>query len=370
MPLKDTVICESYNTDTLPPSHFSEFTNTSSVMEQHLFLFLFFTGVLHLVLSRTYYLIQEGKTWSDAQAYCRTTYTDLAIIRSTEDMTQFQNEAQAQLFSSSAWIGLYLNINSWRWSFGDEILGSMTQWASDDPNNNGGVQECAIIDMYSWNDRDCTEQWPFVCFDETKTGADRYIYISTEMTWSDAQSYCRATYTDLASARDATENSIIQGLTFDYTWFGLFRDSWKWTDQTNFSTISWVYGEPDNYLGDENCGYIDNGEAADAQCSDILPFFCYSDLVIPTQQTTAVTVPSTQAVTDPTVMAVNNKKQQIMRVKVQSNQDVNDPAVKAAILEEITQKLESHGMAETITVKWREQPDGKVFHKEKEKEEF
>ncbi|KAF5892353.1 putative C-type lectin domain family 20 member A isoform X1, partial [Clarias magur] len=52
-------------------------------------------------------------------------------------------------------------------------------------------------------------------------------------------------------------------------------DGWKWTDQTTFSTISWMPGKPDNVLGDENCGYINNLQAADAQCSDIMPFFCY-----------------------------------------------------------------------------------------------
>ncbi|XP_053097693.1 C-type lectin-like [Pangasianodon hypophthalmus] len=170
----------------------------------------------------------------------------------------------------------------------------------------------------------------------TKTGDQRYIYISNSNTWYEAQAYCRTFYTDLASTRDATENSVIAGLTSSWTWFGLFRDSWKWTDQTNFSTISWMPGEPDNALGNEDCGYVNNAQAADAQCSDIMPFFCYSVLM---------------------------GKQQIMRVNVRSNQDVNDPAVKVAILKQINQKVKDHGMAENITVKWREQPDGKVFNK-------
>ncbi|KAB5518315.1 hypothetical protein PHYPO_G00164300 [Pangasianodon hypophthalmus] len=55
-----------------------------------------------------------------------------------------------------------------------------------------------------------------------------------------------------------------------------------------------------------------------------------------------------------------------MRMKVQSNQDVNDPAVKAAILQKIKQKLKELGIAKNTTVKWREQPDGMVFHKTKD----
>lgn len=98
------------------------------------------------------------------------------------------------------------------------------------------------------------------------------------MAWSDAQAYCRMHHTDLASARDETENSIIAGLTSGWTWFGLFRDSWKWVDQTNFSSsiVSWAQGKPDNAQREENCGYLNNGQAVDAQCSGVMPFFCYS----------------------------------------------------------------------------------------------
>ncbi|KAK3522283.1 hypothetical protein QTP86_001624, partial [Hemibagrus guttatus] len=146
----------------------------------------------------------------------------------------------------------------------------------------------------------------------TKTGNQRYIYISTSMTWSSAQDHCRTYYTDLASARDATENSVIAGMIPGLTWIGLFRDKWKWVDKNNFTTTSWLSANIDNALGDENCGFLNNGQAADAQCSDIMPFFCYSETTV---------------------------KQQIIRVKVWSSQDVNDPAVKEAMLDKVKQKL-------------------------------
>ncbi|XP_034158431.1 putative C-type lectin domain family 20 member A isoform X2 [Pangasianodon hypophthalmus] len=309
------------------------------MMEQHLFILLFFTGVVPLVqsVSRKYYLIHQEKTWSEAQAYCQAEHTDLAIIASNDDMVQLQNEIQSEQFSSIAWIGLYNDINSWRWSLGNEPLGSMRTWYPEQPDNYYARDECAVISLSGWFDELCTYLFPIVCFDDTQTGNQSYIYISNTFTWHEAQAYCRTHHTDLASARDETENSVIMGLTPDWTWFGLFRDSWKWIDQTNFSTISWMPGEPDNALWNENCGYFYNDQVSDAQCSAIMPFFCYS---------------------------VITGQQQILRVKVRSNQDVNDPAVKVAILEQIKQKLKDHGMAENITLKWREQPDGKVFHKE------
>ncbi|XP_017332277.2 putative C-type lectin domain family 20 member A [Ictalurus punctatus] len=312
----------------------------TSMMKQHLFILLFFTGVVPLVQSvtRKYFLVQQGRKWTDAQTYCQATYTDLAIIKSNDDVIQLQNEVQSQKFSSSAWIGMYSNISSWHWSLGYEpVTNILGNWDVGEPNNNGGKQNCGAATPWGWWDLKCTELRPFLCFDETKTGNNRYIYISNTVQWSEAQAYCRQYHTDLASARDETENSFIQALVTGITWFGLIKDPWKWVDHTNFSTISWMSGQPDNGQWDENCGYIYMGEAADASCSDILPFFCYS----------------------------GTTKQQIMKMKIQSSQDVNDPAVNVAILEKIKQKLKDNGIVEDIEVKWRAQPDGEVFHKEK-----
>ncbi|XP_058254665.1 C-type lectin galactose-binding isoform-like [Hemibagrus wyckioides] len=217
---------------------------------------------------------------------------------------------------------------------GNEPLG-ITKWAPVEPNNSGGHEECGVISPTGWQDWFCSALFPSVCCNENKTGNQRYIYIPNTMTWHDAQVYCRQHHTDLASSRDATEDSVIRGLLSGNTWFGMFRDSWKWIDQTNFSTLSWTAGKPDNALKNENSGYINNIQVADALCSDIMPFFCYS---------------------------VITGKQQIVRVKVLSNEDVNNPAVMVAILD---QKLKDHLRTENITVKWRKQPDGVVFHKVK-----
>ncbi|XP_017339556.1 C-type mannose receptor 2 isoform X2 [Ictalurus punctatus] len=310
-------------------------------MEQHLFILLFFTGIVPLTLSVPckYYLIQEGKQWSDAQAYCKTNYTDLAIIESNDNMIQLQNEAQREQFSSSAWIGLYNDVNSWRWSFGNEPLGSITTWAIGDPNNVQGKQECVVMCSSGWMDKTCTDTFPFVCFDGSNTGNYNYIFFSNPKSWYEAQSYCRQYHTDLANTRDATEYSAVYDLVTPLTantWIGLFRDSWKWVDKTNFSTISWMPGKPDNALGNENCGCLTSGQAVDAQCSDVMPFFCYS---------------------------VITGKKQVIRIKVCSSEEPNGAAVMAVTLQQIKQKLQDHGIAGDTTVKWREQPDGLVFHK-------
>ncbi|XP_053088248.1 asialoglycoprotein receptor 2-like [Pangasianodon hypophthalmus] len=136
-------------------------------MEHRLFVLLLLTGVLPFVLSvtRKYYLIQQGKTWSDAQAYCRATYTDLATINSTDDMVKLQDEAKTQQFNSSAWIGLYTNINSWHWSLKNEPLGNFTPWSYSEPNNLVGNEGCIIKNAGRWSDAPCDYMSFFVCFD-------------------------------------------------------------------------------------------------------------------------------------------------------------------------------------------------------------
>ncbi|XP_062861775.1 macrophage mannose receptor 1-like [Trichomycterus rosablanca] len=255
-------------------------------------------------------------------------------------MVRLQAEAQIHQFTSDAWFGVYKQLHDWRWSYGNESLGNMTYWYTDAPSGVAAGAECCVIRSDGfWDDVPCLLLYYFVCYDERNTGTSRYIYISTSKTWYEAQSYCRLYHTDLASARDATEQSIINGTIVQHAWFGLFRITWRWLDQTNPTNITWKSGQPDNQLPKEDCGYLSNFQAADAQCSDLKPFFCHRDITGQIQS---------------------------LRFKVQSDQNMNDPAVKAALLEKILQKLKEHGMEQNVTLKWRERPGGDVFHKIKD----
>ncbi|XP_034165378.2 uncharacterized protein LOC117598634 isoform X2 [Pangasianodon hypophthalmus] len=149
----------------------------ASVMEKHLFRILFFTGIMNVVLSVSlkYYLIQQGKTWNDAQAYCRANYDDLAEIKSDDNMIRLRSEVQRQRFNSKAWIGMYIDMNSWYWSLQNEPVGSTRMWATywNQPNNAGGNELCGGIDPWGWLDAFCYTLLPIVCFD----GEERHCSI-------------------------------------------------------------------------------------------------------------------------------------------------------------------------------------------------
>ncbi|XP_035385450.1 macrophage mannose receptor 1-like [Electrophorus electricus] len=182
------------------------------------------TCSLQTGLPYQYHFVMLKKNWTEAQGYCQEKYTDLATITNSQDLSSLMN-ATVVNSSEEAWIGLYNDINSWRWSLSDE-----------------------------------------------------YFYAKT---WYEAQKYCRTYYKDLASVRNQTENdqikNMIQGS--GVIWIGLFRDSWKWSDGNNVSFHIWNSGQPDNEYGnDENCAVAllnQLGHWNDINCTYALPFFCY-----------------------------------------------------------------------------------------------
>lgn len=117
----------------------------------------------------------------------------------------------------------------------------------------------------------------FIFSQDSTTDIGSFKYISRRMNWAAAQSYCRTLYTDLASVNANIENTQILKLvpTGDKIWIGLFRDSWKWTDKSNLSTIPMTVIST-NAPCYEICGYFNNNQAARALCSDVMPFLCYS----------------------------------------------------------------------------------------------
>uniref|UniRef100_A0A8C9XUI9 C-type lectin domain-containing protein n=1 Tax=Sander lucioperca TaxID=283035 RepID=A0A8C9XUI9_SANLU len=80
-----------------------------------------------------------------------------------------------------------------------------------------------------------------------------FVIFPKSLTWTAAQIYCRDHYTDLASVRNITENQKIQEMLYGggLYWFGLFRDSWKWSDGSTSSFSFWKNGQPDN--NNETC---------------------------------------------------------------------------------------------------------------------
>ncbi|XP_043101157.1 asialoglycoprotein receptor 2-like [Puntigrus tetrazona] len=146
-------------------------------MDQILLDLLLFSGLLSLTLciQPDYILITNSITWSAAQNYCRTNHIDLATVQSNENWTRLQEAARQQSFSGYAWVGLYNDINSWRWSYNEESL-VFKSWAVGQPDNYGAGEECVgILSNGAWYDFYCTDSRYFVCYDGSANATDKVV---------------------------------------------------------------------------------------------------------------------------------------------------------------------------------------------------
>ncbi|XP_035770690.1 putative C-type lectin domain family 20 member A, partial [Neolamprologus brichardi] len=108
------------------------------------------------------------------------------------------------------------------------------------------------------------------------------------VTWTQAQSYCRQHHTDLASGLDqiySEEFKTLQNSTGSKVklWIGLFRDSWRWSDGSNFSFRYWDMDSFNDGLNNRTCATTlleRSGRWRSAGCDQRKPFFCYDDKLI------------------------------------------------------------------------------------------
>lgn len=125
-------------------------------------------------LLRQYHLVHGNKNWTDAQQFCRDNYIDLATITNMEEINQILSIAANDNYLN-AWMGLYNDVNSWRWSLSDsEFYGQgeseFRMWDSGQPDNYQGRQTCGrMLSNGRWDDNNCGAFIPFICYDQGKS---------------------------------------------------------------------------------------------------------------------------------------------------------------------------------------------------------
>ncbi|KAJ4934647.1 hypothetical protein JOQ06_007432 [Pogonophryne albipinna] len=119
---------------------------------------------------RQYHFVSEAKTMSEAQRYCREKHTDLATVDSMEVVKLLNN--MAGQYNQSAWIGLYDDRDTWRWSMSDPSFygpgeTEFRRWASGEPSNRPDEQCTCFYSDGRWYDRECDYPTWAVCCDVT-----------------------------------------------------------------------------------------------------------------------------------------------------------------------------------------------------------
>uniref|UniRef100_A0A087XKR4 C-type lectin domain-containing protein n=1 Tax=Poecilia formosa TaxID=48698 RepID=A0A087XKR4_POEFO len=193
--------------------------------------------------NRKFHYINENKTWTEAQQYCREKHTDLVTVTNMKDMKRLINISAKD--KSEAWIGLTSKpefTRTWYWSLpGVEFNESETKRKTGEPSDNE-TENCGyLIKTPKWGDVSCSTTRYFLCYNETNT-THKYHLIKKKKTWQEAQSYCREKHTDLISGKKQIQDEEVKKVmesTSSKSFIGLFRDTWRWSDGSSFSFRHW-----------------------------------------------------------------------------------------------------------------------------------
>ncbi|XP_039456098.1 macrophage mannose receptor 1-like [Oreochromis aureus] len=238
-----------------------------------------------------YHFIAENKSWYEAQRYCREKYTDLAKVFDMTDMSRLRNSTQNQ---GEAWIGLNNNTGgnrTWHWSLpGVEYIHNDSSW---DLNGRYGTEKPGNCGRKRYDNGDkklvdvsCNHTMWFICYDEKKKDNKTLYLIRTSQNWKEGQSYCRSIYTDLASGLNQVDGEEMKDLCINSTfsaWVGLFRDSWRWSDGSDFSFRYWDMELFNDEQSNKTCAMTllnRSGKWSSDECDREKPFFCYDDKLI------------------------------------------------------------------------------------------
>uniref|UniRef100_A0A3B5L5Y2 C-type lectin domain-containing protein n=1 Tax=Xiphophorus couchianus TaxID=32473 RepID=A0A3B5L5Y2_9TELE len=180
--------------------------------------------------SATFSLQNEQRNWSSAQRFCRENFVDLATVK-----TDAENQKLVNIIGSTAWIGLYRDPNLF-WSDGSDFL--FSNWDSVINPLGSMPVVCGVASsgrLGKWKFLSCETKLPFVCY-SGEYFTPVYHFVNQYLNWTEAQSYCRQTHTDLATVLSSEEKNRFMstlssaGYSSD-VWIGLFDEiDWRWSD--------------------------------------------------------------------------------------------------------------------------------------------
>ncbi|XP_039605466.1 macrophage mannose receptor 1-like isoform X1 [Polypterus senegalus] len=256
-----------------------------------------------------FFVVNQSTSWAKAQNYCRTHFTDLAVLKG-EDTLKNVSSALSRLNVPRVWFGLTRhNLTCWTWVDGTPL--EEANWMPGEPNNFNQCEECAEMIGGKWNDDSCGGSLMFLCYRDNTSptvkppetpavppspplpatdvvqvpvvnSSDSFFVVKKPLTWSAAQTYCRSFYTDLATVAFVSPQDVLQSLpesdsTYGYMWIGLnyqWRSMWMWTDWSVMTHSYWTPGDPNN-IDFIPCVAMTTTGWIDSNCLNSYPFMCY-----------------------------------------------------------------------------------------------
>ena len=125
--------------------------------------------------ARQYIRIPGDYTWYEARKACENTGRGypLAIIRNRDDNIN-ANIVCHQTIEDHCWIGLTDIDNEGEFKWIDGSNPTFTDWHPGEPNDQGRVEDCAVIydSFQGWNDYHCNLTFPALCLLADEGGAE------------------------------------------------------------------------------------------------------------------------------------------------------------------------------------------------------
>uniref|UniRef100_A0A671QT25 C-type lectin domain-containing protein n=1 Tax=Sinocyclocheilus anshuiensis TaxID=1608454 RepID=A0A671QT25_9TELE len=196
-------------------------------------------------VQRQYHFINEEKTWTEAQRYCREKYTDLATVDNMNDMNELKKSVNDEGVED-VWIGLQkTGRDEWQWSSGEPVL--YLNWGDQQPNC--GEEECAMMTHGQWHDVGCSRCLTFI---------NKLIVIRENLTWSEALRYCRQNHVDLVSVHSEEiqheVRNVVKRASTAAVWLSLRHSCtvgiWFWVNGETACYQNWA---PGNGTSEEDC---------------------------------------------------------------------------------------------------------------------
>ncbi|XP_052395965.1 C-type mannose receptor 2-like isoform X1 [Carassius gibelio] len=191
--------------------------------------------------SKGFIIVQEQKNWTEAQKYCRENHTDLASVRNQTENEEIQKIIDQNRTSSDqdkqVWIGLH---RLWVWS--DNSSSTFTHWKHSSDNTRKNCTLIVISDEGRWTDEECSEEHPFVCYD------DKLVLVRENKTWTEALRRCRNMDMDLVSVDSEQMQQRVMNVTSsalsDHVWLGLRHSCtvgiWFWVKGQTVCYDQWA----------------------------------------------------------------------------------------------------------------------------------
>ncbi|KAG7231937.1 hypothetical protein INR49_010080, partial [Caranx melampygus] len=100
---------------------------------------------------------QSPRSWDDARDKCRGQNAHLVVIETAEEQDFIYNSTVADLGSDRLWIGLRVELGSWRWISGSNLTQEFWTVAP------GRGQHCATSVTRGWRAVSCTDKHGWIC---------------------------------------------------------------------------------------------------------------------------------------------------------------------------------------------------------------